>query len=240
MERAIGQHAAGALLDVASVAGMVGAVRIPMQYQRVDMARNNIVKVFLANTKADEDVVIMLDNDHTHPSDIIPRLVKHVDWAHEVVAAAAFRRSKPHDPCFYRGVYTDGRDGSTEVPTHFSGKLERVDITGTGAIAIRRSVFTKLDKAGHPWPYFRFSYKDGLENALQRTEDWQFGLDCMDAGVGHWVDTGLVTPHITEHLITERNWFDTLEEAVKDPEAFAKKYEALGMTVSAKEEDGER
>lgn len=231
MERSVGQHAVGAMLDVAQVAGIVGAVRIPMQYQRVDMARNNIVKVFLKHSKSEDDVVIMLDADHTHPNDIIPRLAKQVDATHEVVAALAFRRSKPHDPVMYRAVKTGGEKDGSDIPTSFSGKLERCDITGTGAIAIRRSVFTKLDQAGHPWPYFRFTYKDGLSEVIQRTEDWNFGLDCMDAGVPHWVDTGLITPHITEHLITERNWFDTLEEATRDPEKFAKDYAMLGMEI---------
>lgn len=226
MERSIGQWAVLSLLDVAGVAALYKAVRFGLQYQRVDMARNNAVRLFLQHAKADDDVLIMLDADHTHPKEIVPHLANRCDAEHEVVGALAFRRSIPHDPCFY----TLNEAGKADVPTEFTGGLQKCDIVGTGAIAIRRSVFRKLDAAGFPWPYFRFTYKDGLENEIQRTEDWQFGLNCKAAGIPHWVDTSIVTPHITDQLVDAQSWFDTLREAAANPEAANAKFKMLGMT----------
>lgn len=228
MERSIQQNAVLSLLDVAGIAAMAGAVRINREYQRVDMARNDAVKTFLKNTKDDGDVLIMLDCDHLYPRDIIPKLAKSCDYLHEVVGALAFRRSLPYDPVFY-----DLNDeGKATIPTSFTGGMVRCDIVGTGSIAIRRSVFTKLDKAGFPWPYFRFSYRDGFENEVQRTEDWNFGLNCKAAGIAHWVNQDVMIPHLTVKQITHEDWFATLKEAEERPAEAEAKYAKLGMTFT--------
>jgi hypothetical protein len=229
MERAIGQEAAGALLDVAAVAALCSARRIALPYQRTDMARNTAARILMTQGKSDEDVLVMLDADHTHPRDIVRRLATQVDAEHEVVGALAFRRSEPHDPC----AYTFGADGVTvDVRTTFSGGLERCDIVGTGAVAIRRSAFRKLAEAGKAWPWFRYTYQEGIENKLQRSEDWQFGLDCREVGIPHWVDTGYITPHLTTHEITDADWTAQLERIANDPAAAESKYNLLGMTFA--------
>lgn len=226
MERSIQQNAVLSLLDVAGVAAMYKAKRINMEYQRTDMARNNAVKAFLKHSTGEDDVLVMLDCDHTHPREIVPALANACDAGHEVVGALAFRRSKPHDPCFY----ILNEHGKADVPTSFPGGMVRCDIVGTGAVAIRRSVFTKLDAAGFPWPYFYYSYKAGED--IQRSEDWQFGLNCKAAGISHWVNQDIVIPHLTVKAIDERDWFAVLQYGVEHPEQFAKEYAMLGMTIA--------
>ena len=229
MERSIQQNAVLALMDVAGVAAMAKAKRIHMEYQRTDMARNNAVKTFLKNTTNEDDVLVMLDCDHTHPRDIVPALAYKCDAKHEVVGAMAFRRSLPHDPCFYN--LNDS--GKADVPTGFTGGLVRCDIVGTGAVAIRRSAFTKLDSAGFVWPYFYYTYTPGEQ--VQRSEDWQFGLNCKASGISHWVNQDMVTPHLTVKAIDEKDWFTVLERGANNPEQFAKDFEPLGMTIGRKE-----
>jgi len=226
MERSIQQNAVLSLMDVAGVAALMGAKRIHMEYQRTDMARNNAVKAFLKHSTGEDDVLVMLDADHVHPRNIIPALADKCDAEHEVVGALAFRRSLPHDPCFY--VLDENE--KADVPTQFTGGLVKCDIVGTGAIAIRRSVFAKLDAAGHLWPYFYYSYKAGED--IQRSEDWQFGLNCKAAGIPHWVNQDSVTPHLTVKAIDEQDWFEVLRRGAENPEQFARDFAPLGMTIT--------
>lgn len=226
MERSIQQEAVMALLDVAGVAAQCRALRINIPYQRTDMARNVAVKTFQTHAKDEDDVLVMLDADHTHPREIVRALANVCDAEHEVVGALAFRRSEPHDPCFY----TINAGQRADVATAFAGGLVQCDIVGTGAIAIRRSVFTKLEAAGHRWPFFRYVYREGED--VQRSEDWNFGLMCKDAGISHWVNQDVVTPHLTTQSIDESTWFGVLKAASNDPESAAKRYAALGMTFT--------
>lgn len=101
MERAIQADAAIALLDVAIHAHHHKFLRINMAYKRVDDARNTAAALFWQHSQSDEDVLVMLDNDHTHPPNIVAHLASKCDAEHEVVGALMFRRSLPHDPCFY-------------------------------------------------------------------------------------------------------------------------------------------
>lgn len=228
MERTVNAHAVMALLDVSIHAHHYNVLRINMAYKAVDDARNSACKIFWRNTSDDEDVLVMLDNDHKHPANIVEHLIARCDAEHEVVGALAFRRSQPHDPCFYQ-VPVDG--GDTQVATSFDGSLVRCDIVGTGAIAIRRSAFRKLREAGHDWPWFRFVYKDGMEHDIRQSEDWSFGLLCRNIGISHWCDTSIVTPHLGEMMIDQNDWFSELEQGMKDPDTFEKKYEILGMKL---------
>ena len=228
MERTVNAHAVMSLLDVSIHAHHFNIMRINMAYKAVDDARNSACKIFWKNTTDDDDVLVMLDNDHKHPADILERLIQRVDAEHEVVGALAFRRSEPHDPCFYN-VAEEGQ--SANVATSFDGSLVKCDIVGTGAIAIRRSAFRKLQEAGHEWPWFRFVYKDGMQHEIRQSEDWSFGLMCKRAGIPHWCDTSLETPHLGEMTITAQSWISELQEGMKDPDTFERKYELLGMKL---------
>lgn len=231
MERSVQCDAVVSLLDVAIHAHHNKALRINMGYKRVDDARNSAAKLFLSHSKSEDDVLVMLDNDHTHPAHIVPHLASKVDAEHEVVGALMFRRSLPHDPCFYK-LGEDNR--VVDVPTTFDGSLVRCDIVGTGAIAIRRSVFTKLDMNGFRWPYFRFVYNEGED--IQRSEDWNFGLECRKAGIPHWCDTSIMSPHIGQFLIGPDEWIKELSWGIEHPQEFEERYKLLGMKLAEKEE----
>lgn len=235
VERNVNSHTVMSLLDVSIHARHAGILRINTHYRRVDDARNMITNIFwerYKNDPEDDAVVVMLDNDHIYPHAIVPRLVSLCDAEHEVVGALAFRRSKPHDPCFYR---LNDQDVASDIPLSFDGSLVQCDIVGTGAIAIRMSALRKLKAAGFDWPWFRFIYQPGVENRIQRTEDWNFGLECRRIGISHWCDTSTVIPHITEHMIIADDWMREIQWGSEHPEEFEKMYKELGMKISAKE-----
>lgn len=234
VERSVNSHTLMSLLDVSIHARKENILRINTHYRRVDDARNMITSIFWQNTNDDADVVVMLDNDHIFPFDVVNRLVAKCDRDHEVVGALAFRRSKPHDPCFYR-LDTNGR--ATDIPMNFDGSLVKCDIVGTGAIAIRRSALRKLADAGFDWPWFRFIYQPGIGNYIQRTEDWNFGLECMKAGIPHWCDTSTQIPHITDELVVAESWQREIQWGFENPEEFEKRYSALGMKITPKQGD---
>lgn len=226
-ERAMGEVAMRAMLDVSAWAAMHRLYRIDLMYQRTDAARNNAVAKFLQYAQSDEDALIMLDADHVHPPDITTRLIEHMDADHEVVAALSFRRSEPHDPMCY--VYRENGE-QFDTPIKFTDGLMKFDVSGTGCMAIRRSVFRKLKAAGYNAPYFRYVYKDDAD--IQQSEDWYFGDCCRQVGIPHWVDTDPLSeiPHITTRTITRADWYAVLNEAATDLEAAERKYSNLKMT----------
>jgi hypothetical protein len=200
MERTIQDDAFRNFLTIAMRAGANSYTFIGVPYLRVDVARNNIVNTFLENSTDEEDVLIMLDADHMHPRDILERLAAH---SVGVVGALAFKRGEPYDPCFfYRGD-----DGGLHAAAEWEGDAGLVPCTvvGTGAIAIRRWVFSKLDAEGYPWPYFQCSYPDGTHKTLP-SEDMFFGIACEQAGIPHHVDLSLCTPHLVQSCVDQSSF----------------------------------
>jgi hypothetical protein len=171
-------------------------------------------------------VLVMLDNDHEMPAAIVPGLADRVDAEHQVVGALAFRRSPPYDPCYFVRA-APGSPHRFDVPSKFEQKLEPCICVGTGAIAIRRSVFTALTAAGIKPPWFRYEYHD--DEMTQPTEDFYFGAQCDKAGVSHWVDTSFQIPHWTKRKIGWQDWRDFLQEANREPDRVNSQFAGLGF-----------
>lgn len=201
MERSVQQEAAQALLDVAMTAGQMGATRIGLPYTRTDMARNRIVQAFRQAAVSPDDVLVMLDCDHAHPADVIPRLVADVGGENlGIVAGLAFRRSHPHDPLWY----VRQPDGRLLNPAGFEPGLYRCDAVGTGAIAIQRRVFDRLEEIYHePFYFFRYEYLDG---ELSPSEDIYFCGLCEKVGIPCHVDCSLVLPHLRTVQVDGDTW----------------------------------
>lgn len=200
VERNISDHAVNSLLDIAMQAGGSGFIRIRWGYSRTDIARNEIIRTFTTESKDPEDWLVMLDNDHLLPPDIITRLTK---WGDDkgVVGALAFRRGPPYFPCFFVRL----GDNNTHIVMDWGEPgLVPCALVGSGAIAIKRWVFTKLDEAGYEWPYFRYTYPPG--NNILPSEDIYFGNICEKAGVQHYVDTTFCIPHLSSATIDENTW----------------------------------
>lgn len=200
-DKTIGEYAFIACLALASRAGNMGYSYITANCQRTDVARNRLCSAFRKIAEHPNDVLVMLDCDHTHPHDIIERLVAN-DPAKGVVGALAFRRGEPYFPCFFMR----GENGTIQQPLQFTGGLMPCTIVGTGAIAIRRWVLDKLAESGYDVP-FLYEYNDLMHQTGEyQSEDVSFGYRCEKVGISHWCDTGLVTPHLTTSAIDQHTW----------------------------------
>ncbi len=207
MERSVQDNAVLSGLSVASYSGGRGYNLLMAPYTRTDIARNKLVERFLAESQDDMDALVMLDCDHVHPPDIIERLVAHGNQRPEVgvVGALAFRRGAPFDPCFF----IENEEGGVDRLAEFGG-LHRGTIVGTGAIAIRRWVFRRLEEAGYLAPWFRYRYEDGTPEAP--SEDMYFGLCCQAAGIPHYCDTDLEIPHLIASQVDRESWAQYVED----------------------------
>lgn len=153
----------------------------------VDQARNQIADMAL---KLGIDYVLMIDDDHTFPPDMLYRLLS---YEKDVVAALGFRRAEPFGPCVFSWE-TDPGNGNLMVmdrPDLIRKGLQKVDAVGFGAVLIKMSVFQKLQPE-KPGQWFKFD---------EVGEDLHFCHLCAQAGVEIWCDTDLVIPHIADEGI---------------------------------------
>lgn len=230
LERSVQEHNVQAMLDVAARAGHNEYVRIFHPYGRTDLARNNMVKIFLEQAADPNDVLIMLDADHTHPFDILERLAAHPAEI-GVVGALAFRRGLPHFPCFF---VRDGQGAYHIIAEWEPGGLLKGTIVGTGAIAIKRWVFEQLKASGFEWPFFRYTYAPN--GPVQPSEDIYFGECCEQCGIPHYCDTAIETPHLAVGEIDSSSWKQWQDD---HPESAEPGYDASALFAPKFTPDGQ-
>ena len=202
LERNLSYEAVTSLCQVAYDCALRDYTQMFLPYCRTDIARNKAVNSFMEVSEDDDDVLVMLDADHAHPMDIVARLAASPEG---VTGALAFRRGAPFDPCFYVRC----ADGQLAQPAEFGG-LHEGTVVGTGAIAIKRWVFKALEQAGVKAPYFRYVYEANTLN--MPSEDMYFGYACEKAGISHWCDTDLVTPHLITSQVDQTSWAQYLAD----------------------------
>jgi len=197
-------------LSVAIRSGIRDYRHLSIDPTRTDDARNKISRLFMEYSRNPKDTLVMLDADHDHPCDIIERLVVHNVG---VVGALCFRRSHPYDPC----VFVKVEDGFTNMDISSlpaSAGLVQCTMVGTGAIAIQRWVFTKLQESKLVWPWFRLVYNPAFDT--QPGEDIYFGLSCYRSGIPHFCDFGLESPHCGEQKITRATYEKAKADMAKE------------------------
>jgi hypothetical protein len=161
-----------------------------LPYTRNDVARHKLAQFLL---KSDYTHLLMLDSDHVHPVDIVPRLAR---WFQaypdlRVVGGLNFRRGEPFDPC----AFVDPGDGEFHRMAEWGRGLVRVDALGTGSMMIDRRVFEALpEDAG----WFDYAYPN---HSQWPGTDMTFSARCREAGIGLWCDTTCTSPHIGTMLI---------------------------------------
>jgi hypothetical protein len=74
----------------------------------------------------------------------------------------------------------------------------QVDAAGAATLIIRRDVFAKLQ-----WPYFRFLYKESMEQLL--AEDLYFCWRAKEAGFEIWADLEIASRHFKQVCLLEMN-----------------------------------
>ena len=177
-------------------------VHLSVGYQGIDSARNYLSFKFMEQSSHPDDTLVMLDNDHLHPKDIVVKLASRNK---PVVGALAYKRKAPFFPIAY---VKDPKDGRLKVPIRTPASLFECGVVGGAALAIKRSVFTALSAKGYQWPWFRFTYQDW---ALYRSgEDVFFMTNCGNVGIKVYCDGTIVTPHLDSIGRGESDWQDWL------------------------------
>jgi hypothetical protein len=168
-------------------------MKIP--YGRTDVVRNRAALALLQSTFTH---VLMLDQDHKHPWDVVQRLCRWVvaDPNKLVVSALNFRRGAPYDPC----VYLEGHDHMLYPPAEWEQGLIKVDAVGTGTLLIAREVFEILEP-----PWFWNDYSRVMEDRWPG-EDLGFSRKCGEAGIELWCDTTLTSPHMIDAFVDESSY----------------------------------
>lgn len=196
-ERAILEKPFIYFMRLAEYCGQLGYHYIPLNRMRTDTAREAVCAEFKRLTQNPEDVLVQLDADHIHPFDIVERLAKDDK---PIVAALAFRGDPTNPtPCFW----LKDKNGLPYNPRTWEKGVIQVSITGSGAIAIKRGVFDKLDKAGFDKMYWFYQYP---ENGMRVSDEIAINQMAEECGIPVFVDTTLVTPHCSEAYITEDSW----------------------------------
>jgi len=179
------------LFDIIAIAQQ-GYPFIRTQYARTELQRNIMAEHLLGS---DFSHLLMLDADHRYRPDLVQRLVRWIkqDRERQVVAALAFRRCPPYDPCAYIL-----KDGQVYTPDEWTPGLLKVDLAGTAAMLIDRRVFEKLKR-----PFFGMDFS-GAEQGQYPGEDMYFCHKVRAAGLSVWVDTSTIVPHHTDGWIDQR------------------------------------
>lgn len=195
LERAI-SHADKVFFPFLAIAQQ-GFPIIAISYGRTDLIRN---KMALHTLNSDVTHLIMLDLDHVHPWDIVQRFMQHFirDPELRIVAGLNFRRGEPYDPC----AYVRGDSGKYHPMAEWEKGLVKVDVAGTGSIAIDRRVFEEIEP-----PWFAYDYSKVLEDNWPG-EDFYFCDRCREAGIPIYVDTTLNSPHLIDAVVDERTFHE--------------------------------
>lgn len=207
-ERQIHYRAAESLMNIAAWNHDLGYKRIWVPPARCDIARNLGVMAFREQSPDPhpDDVLVMLDIDHAHPFNIVQKVAEH---PHEIGVCGAlyYTRVDPDRPSkIYPCILTfDEKYGvPISVENWTPGELVKCAFVGPAAMAIKRWVFEELiAKEIYP-PFFRYEYAD--QNKEMPHEDVYWAASCDMAGIPHYCDTSIETPHITWGYIDSKTY----------------------------------
>lgn len=158
---------------------------LPLSGMPFDHARNAAVQACL-NVGA--EFLFFLDSDVIPPKDTIVRLLKH---ELPVVSALYCRRSPPHAvPVMIKGTWV------TDFPM---GKLIEVELVGSGALLIHRSVFERMphQRPGKPWFDWRVDQAGIMPPQECLSEDFTWCKAIREKlGIKIMVDTSIRCRHV--------------------------------------------
>ena len=124
------------------------------------------------------DFLLMLDVDHTFPSNLIHRLIKHNK---PVVAANCVTKQLPSQPTGRAQSETNPQNGVPVYSDPETSGLERIWRIGTGVMLIRKDVLEKV-----PHSAWAMIYREDLDT--YQGEDWSFCTACEELGIPLYID----------------------------------------------------
>lgn len=171
-------------------------------------ARNAIVSAAIATYC---DYLLMLDDDqvidlgkHLGPDDsydFLHKLIRHLedDPKKGIVGALYFQRGATCDPVI---MFRNPPGYTFYQMNDISRRLQKVDVTGGGAMCINMKVFDKIDS---PW----------FQPELDQGTDIQICEKVTDAGWEVWCDTSLELGHIMtdREIVSSKNAHDIRKKA---------------------------
>lgn len=153
----------------------------------------------------DYEYILMLDNDHRWPLDIVQRMARWVilEPKRRIIAGLYFNRREPYLPMAWK----QGDDGLYyQLADWPKGLIEQIDLVGTGCIMIHREVFETLER-----PWFWYDH-EGIQtekaNFIYPTEDIWFCKRARAAGFQIDLDTTIHAPHMGESWADEQTYRD--------------------------------
>lgn len=138
----------------------------------------------------DGNWVWFLDDDHSFPAGLLPRLLSHkVD----IVAPVVLMKKPPFYPAASKGAVAGGYEGFklSDLPT--DGSLVEAFTVGTAGLLVRRRVFETLTD---PW------FETGRVSSEHLNEDTYFCQKAREAGFTVWLDTGAALGHLRPVSLT--------------------------------------
>lgn len=132
----------------------------------------------IKTAKAEQaDFVLMLDVDHTFPTDLLHRLLAHDK---PVVAINCVTKQLPSQPT--ARAFEAGNPNGVPVYTDPDSKgLEQVWRVGTGIMLIRRDAFEKI-----PHDAWAMVYREDVDS--YQGEDWSFCAACEKLSIPLFID----------------------------------------------------
>jgi hypothetical protein len=168
---------------------------------------NQAVDVMLSEHPAATHFV-NLDIDHVHPANVVQRLGHSIARYPEIriIGGLNFQRGAPHSPCaWFR------RNGGHVQMTKWLPGITEVSALGFGCVMIAREVFEQI-----PPPWFMYDYSDmqaGI-NYQYPGSDAFFCKQARKAGIKIYCDTTLTSPHISEKLVGENEYKNSIGKEV--------------------------
>jgi len=162
-----------------------------LPYGEVCQTINIAIDMFLKEEKLTH--LLLLDNDHEHPLDIVQRLSRWVvrDKNVQVVGGVNFRRCEPFEP-MAMWLTEDGRNyTNTYKKWDWDAGLIEVDKLGAGCLLIAREVFEKI-----PRPWWEWDYSKTAPDGRNSSPDMRFCEKCAENGIKLYVDVSTTSPHI--------------------------------------------
>jgi len=198
--------------------------------KRVNHKREDAADYFMASRREKGFThICYADSDVVPTFDAIERLLT---YQKAFVGAMIFQKIDRHLPTF---GYWDQDRYYTPLPIPYN-VLMPVDVIGMGFNLIHYSVFERLEK-----PYFK-AWKPG---GWSGRADLYFSVQCRNAGIPIYVDTGLCLAHANfdVHYVTNEDYEQSLlyelirqfQREGKDAEFWAYCIQLLGRTPDQKE-----
>lgn len=163
-----------------------------------DDGRNTIVSQAL---KGDFDYVFFMDSDMLFPKATLAKLLRslsEIETDAPPIIGGLYNTRGDHRVNAYK--WEEEQHAFKPEYYELNSGVYKVDAVATGCLLIDCGVFDVL-----PFPWFEYKYWPGPgKKKIERwSEDIVFAKYCMDAGIPHYLDTGVVCKHLHSVAIVQ-------------------------------------